>query len=182
MRTKLLHYFHVQEHKKLSKKKAVKQGMARSKNGSNCVQCCGDFCDHLKTSRLSEPTRVGGQSNKMGGQAKIKKTSNHVSLTDKCPIHPDSTHTWGNCYQNVINKDKKLPAKGTRTGKTSTHGANLMDIKPTEKVTCLASLLEITAINESKLSRDELNAYMLESFNKTLGCPGMTCNVSSQAI
>jgi hypothetical protein len=37
MCAELLHYFHVQEHEKLSKEKAVKQGMACSKDGSNCA-------------------------------------------------------------------------------------------------------------------------------------------------
>jgi hypothetical protein len=50
------------------------------------------------------------------------------------------------------------------------HKANLMDIEPAEKATNHAPLL-ITAINESELSGDELSAYMLVSFNKTLGCP-----------
>jgi hypothetical protein len=43
------------------------------------------------------------------------------------------------------------------------HKANLMDIEPTEKVTQCASSFKITAINESELSRDELNAYMFDS-------------------
>jgi hypothetical protein len=48
--------------------------------------------------------------------------------------------------------------------------ANLMDIEPAEKATNRAPSL-LAAINESELSGDELNAYMLDSFNKTLGCP-----------
>jgi hypothetical protein len=44
------------------------------------------------------------------------------------------------------------------------HKANLMDIEPAEKATNRAPSL-VTAINESKLSRDELSAYMLDSFN-----------------
>jgi hypothetical protein len=76
----------------------------------------------------------------------------------------------GRLLSKILNKDKNFPAKGTKTGKTSTHKANHMDIEPTEKVTHCASLLEITAINESKLSIDELNAYMLDLFNKTVGC------------
>jgi hypothetical protein len=70
----------------------------------------------------------------------------------------------------ILNKDKNFPAKGTKTGKTSTHKANHMDIEPTEKVTHCASLLEITAINESELSRDELNAYMLDLLSEQQFC------------
>jgi hypothetical protein len=44
-----------------------------------------------------------------------------------------------------------------------------MDIEPAEKASNLAPSL-VTAINEHELSGDELNAYMLDSFNKTLGC------------
>jgi hypothetical protein len=65
-----------------------------------------------------------------------------------------STHTW--------TKMSLINAKA--------HKANLMDIEPAEKVTHCASSLEITVINESELSGDELNAYMLDLSNKTLEC------------
>jgi hypothetical protein len=42
---------------------------------------------------------------------------------------------------------------------------------PAEKTTNHAPSELVTAINESELSGDELNAYMLDSFNKTLGRP-----------
>jgi hypothetical protein len=44
-----------------------------------------------------------------------------------------------------------------------------MDIEPADNATDCAPLLA-TAINKSELSRDELSTYMLDSFNKTLGC------------
>jgi hypothetical protein len=114
----------------------------------------------------------GAFENKQGGQATKScgpaKASNCVSPADKCPVHPDGNHTWGDCYQNIVNKDKTCQGSKTK-GKTSTHGAKLMDIEPAEKATnCALSL--ITAISKSKLYGDELSAYMLDSFNKTLGC------------
>jgi hypothetical protein len=144
-RAKLLHYFRVQEHKKISKDKIAKASTERhkdTKNGhsSNCAQHRGQFREHLKT-------KPAGPSSKSGGPAKNKKIgSNRVGLTDKCPIHPDGNHTWGNCYQNILNKDKKFPAKGSKKGKTtSTHEVNLMDIDPAA----------VTAINKCNLSGDE---------------------------
>jgi hypothetical protein len=117
--------------------------------------------------------KLVGPANKSGEPVKAKKSSNRVSPVDKCPIHPGGTHAWGDCYQNIVNKDKKFPAKGSKKGKTSTYKANLMDIEPAEKATNRAPLL-VTAINKSKLSGDELNTYMLDLFNKTLGCPLQT--------
>jgi hypothetical protein len=89
-------------------------------------------------------------------------------------MHPDGNHTWGDCYQNIANKDKKIPAKGSnKKGKTSTltHEANLMVIEPAETATNHAPTGLVTAINEIELTGDELSAYMLDSFNKTLGRP-----------
>jgi hypothetical protein len=51
------------------------------------------------------------------------------------------------------------------------HKAHMMDVEPTEQANNCASSKIITAIDETKLSGDELNPYMLDSFNKTLGCP-----------
>jgi hypothetical protein len=114
-----------------------------------------------------------GQGHKPGRPAKAKSSSNRVSSTDKCPIHPDGNHTWGDCYQ--ANKDKKIPAKGSsKKGKTSTtltHEANLLVVEPAETAIDHAPSGLVTAINESELTGDELSAYMLDSFNKTLGRP-----------
>jgi hypothetical protein len=77
----------------------------------------------------------------------FESISSRVGLTDKCPIHPDANHVWGDCYQNILNKDKKFPAKGSsKKGKTtSTHEVNLMDINPKAD----------EAINDIDLSGDE---------------------------
>jgi hypothetical protein len=67
-------------------------------------------------------------------------------LTDKCPIHPDGNHKWGDCYQNVLNKDKKFPAKGAKKTKSPpAHEASLMEIDPPDDA----------PINDIELSRDE---------------------------
>jgi hypothetical protein len=135
------------------------------KNGSSCAQqrgCCKQFKEHMKN-------KHSGQPSKLGGPAKAEKSSNCVSLADKCPVHPYGNHRWGDCYQNIVNRDKKFPAKGSKKGKTSMHKANLMDIEPAEKATNRAPSEPVTAIKESKLSGDELSAYMLDSFSKTLG-------------
>jgi hypothetical protein len=119
--TKLLHAL---IHEKISKEKAAKQSVVRHKeqnNGSNRAQRRG---------------QAGWSSQQVLWTCKSQKISNHVSLTDKCPIYPDSAHMWGDCYQN---KDKKVLAKGTELGKSSIHNANIMDIEPTEKVTHCAS-------------------------------------------
>jgi hypothetical protein len=62
--------------------------------------------------------------------------------TDKCPIHPDGNHKWGDCYQNILNKDKK----GAKKSKSlPAHEANLMDIDPPDDA----------PINDIELSGDE---------------------------
>jgi hypothetical protein len=87
---KLLHYFCVQEHKKISKDKVAKASTVHYKdikNGhsSNHAQCSGQFQEHLKT----KPARL---SSTLGGPVKNKKIgSNCVSVTDKCPIHMGTT-------------------------------------------------------------------------------------------
>jgi hypothetical protein len=93
-----------------------------------------------------------GHGHKSGGPAKAKSSSsNRVSSTDKCPIHPDGNHTWGDCYQNIANKDKKIPAKGSsKKGKMSTtltHEANLLAVEPAETATNHAPSGLVTMIN-----------------------------------
>jgi hypothetical protein len=48
------------------------------------------------------------------------KSSGHISDDTKCPIHPNASHSWGECYANVANKkphktnsnkDKKCPGQ-----------------------------------------------------------------------
>jgi hypothetical protein len=94
----------VSKNKQITKEKVAKQNVIHHKN----AQRHGQSREHLKS-------KQAGQSKKSG-------------RIDKCPIHPDGVHTWGNCYQNVINKDKKLPSKGAKSGKMSMHEANLMDM------------------------------------------------------
>jgi hypothetical protein len=106
-RAKLLHYFRVQEHEQATKDKNVKKiikSHKEFKNESKRVQKRGQFKNHLKG-------KQDGQGNKLGGPAKAKISSNRVSPADKCPIHPDGNHMWGDCYQNIVNKDKKIPAR-----------------------------------------------------------------------
>jgi hypothetical protein len=149
--TELLHYFHVQEHEKSSKEKIMKRDKIRPKhNGivSRCGNQHGQFREHIKSTQ-------DGPSKKLGRHAKTKKINGCVSLTDKCPIHPHRAHTWGNCFQNVMNKDKKqAPAKGAKPGKLLTHEANLVDINPLETSNSHACSLKL--INESNLSGDDL--------------------------
>jgi hypothetical protein len=67
----------------------------------------------------------------LGGPAKNKKIGgNRVSLADKCPIHPDGNHTWGDCYQNVLNKDKNFPAKGSKNPHRKAHLELKQDVTP----------------------------------------------------
>jgi hypothetical protein len=172
MRAELLHYFRIQEHELATSKaklaqKTHKQAQKESKRAAK--RECGQFKHQLKG-------KQDRQGHKPGGPAKAKgNSSNRVSLADKCPIHPDGNHTWGDCYQNIANKDKKFPVKGSsKKGKTSTtltHEANLLVVEPVETATDHAPSGLVTVINKSELTGDELSAYMLDSFNKTLGRP-----------
>jgi hypothetical protein len=100
-----------------SKEKKLQTSLACTKNYSNCAECCTKkFAGHYKGKQAEQVNKAGRLSSKTSAPAKHKKSSgscNHVSLTDKCPIHPDGNHIWGNCYQNILNKDKKFPAKGS---------------------------------------------------------------------
>jgi hypothetical protein len=169
-RSELLHCFQVQEHEQATNKaklaqKNHKQVQKESKRAAKREG--GQFKHQFKG-------KQDGQGNKPGGPAKAKSSS-RVSPTDKCPIHPDGNHTWGDCYQNISNKGKKIPAKGSnKKGKASTtltHEANLMVVKPTETATNHAPSGLDATINKSELTGDELCAYMLDSFSKTLGHP-----------
>jgi hypothetical protein len=143
-RAELLHYFRVQEHEKISvaynsaarfkskiKAKAHQKGQAHvAIKAKPAGSTNGHHAGYLKNKK------TGG---KIGGKS--------VSQTDKCPIHPDGKHKWGDCFQNILNK--KPPAKGSfsKKGKsaTTTHEVNLMDIDPPSE----------EAINDIDLSRDE---------------------------
>jgi hypothetical protein len=169
MCSELLHYFWVQEHKQATNKaklaqKTQKQAQKESKRAAKREH---GRCKHQLKGKQD------GQGHKPGGPAKAKSSSsNCVSPTDKCPIHPDGNHMWGDCYLNIANKDKKIPSKGsTEKGKMSTtltHEANLLVIEP---ATDHAPSGLVTTINKSELTGDELSAYMLDLFNKTLGRP-----------
>jgi hypothetical protein len=182
-RAELLHYFRVQEHEQFvsQQRHAKKKGQQEFKFDSKRAKKRGQYKNHLKG-------KQGGQGNKSGGPVKTKTSNNRVSPADKCPIHPDGNHLWGDCFQNIANKDKKIPAKGSaKKGKTTpapTHEVHMMNVESVEQVSTAAvstatvstsevstSALSELVINESELTGDELSAYMLDSFNKTLGRP-----------
>jgi hypothetical protein len=154
MHTKLLHCFCVQEHNQLPRKRQP------DKISFVTLRMKMDLAVCNITANFRAIEEVGCAS-------KNQKSSNQVSLTGKFPIHPDSVHTWGKCFQNVINKDKKLPAKGTKPGKSSKYKANLMDMSQQR------SLLTILPCFKSQQSM-KANALepssmpMLDPFNKTL--------------
>jgi hypothetical protein len=170
-RAELLHYFCVQEHEKLSKDKAARQGMACLKNGSNQLQCCGQLREHLKTKQAERNNKSGGPSIKAGGQAKNKKNSNCVSLTDKCPIHSDGTHTWGDCYQNILNKDKKslqrVP-KWAKRPRTRPISWILSQLKMLLTMPLCLKLQRLMRANSPEVS-SMLTCWIHST--KTLGCP-----------
>jgi hypothetical protein len=56
------------------------------KNGSSCVQQCGQFKEHMKN-------KQGGQQSKSGGLQRQKRVV--IVSVDKCPVHPDGNHMWG---------------------------------------------------------------------------------------
>jgi hypothetical protein len=105
-RTELLHYFREKnsKDKKATKRlieRATRYKESKSGQGSNRMQRRGQFREHIKN-------KPAGSPSKSVEPAKTKKNgSNRVSLGDKCPIHPDGNHKWGDCYQNILNKDKK---------------------------------------------------------------------------
>jgi hypothetical protein len=71
------------------------------------------FGGHIKGKQAENVNKA--QPGKTSAPAKHKKSGgggNRVTLMDKCPIHPDVNHVWGDCYQNILNKDKKIPCKG----------------------------------------------------------------------
>jgi hypothetical protein len=134
-RAELIHYFRLQEHKRMTMKKANAASARSTAQGNRAQRRGGQFREKPKV----KP--VGSSNGHKDGHAKHKKTGDKTSgtrictnLTNKCPVHPGGNHTWGDCFQNVLNKDKKLPAKGSSKGKTasthSAHEANLMDIDP----------------------------------------------------
>jgi hypothetical protein len=117
-RSELLHYFRVQEHEQATNKaklaqKTHKQAQKESKRAAKRER--GRFKHQLKG-------KQDGQGHKPGGPAKAKSSSsNRVSSTDKCPVHPNGNHTWGDCYQNIANKDKSLPRVPLRRVKRPQH-------------------------------------------------------------
>jgi hypothetical protein len=110
-RAELLHYFRVQEHKQLNKAKKLQMSMACTKNSNRAERCEKKFAGHFKGKQAEHVNKAGGLSSKTSAPAKHKKSSgsgNRIGLTDKCPIHPDANHVWGDCYQNILNKDNPL--------------------------------------------------------------------------
>jgi hypothetical protein len=147
-RAELLHYFRVQEHEKIS---VAYNSSARFK--ARIKELKNNQAHHKGQAREAIKAKPAGSSNgHHAGYVKNKMTGGKiggksVSQTDKCPIHPDGKHKWGDCFQNILNK--KPPAKGSfsKKGKSAstTHEVNLMDIDPPSE----------EAINDIDLSRDE---------------------------
>jgi hypothetical protein len=108
--------------------------MAKGKANNVAAACYnGQGNRAQRRQHLRDKIKPAGHKDRAKYKTGDKKgdTCVHINLTDKCPVHPSSTHTWGDCFQNVLNKDKKLPAKGSNKGKTSTHlahEANLMEL------------------------------------------------------
>jgi hypothetical protein len=143
---------------KLAKKNIICHKEMR--NGSNHAQCRWQFKEHMKNKQV-------GQASKSGGPAKAKNVViMSVLLTNALSIQMEITCGGIATRTLSINTRNSLQRVPKRV-KPPTHEANLIDIEPAEKATNRDPSL-VTAINESELSKDELNAYMLDSFNKTL--------------
>jgi hypothetical protein len=149
-RAELIHYFRVQEHAWAKGKANHVALVARQGQGQgNRAQ---------RRQHLHNKVKPAGSSNgHKNGQAKFKTgdktgggTRVRVQLTDKCPIHPSGNHTWGDCFQNVLNKDKTLPAKGSTKGKTSMHTAHEANLMELDQINPSADI----AINDDELSYD----------------------------
>jgi hypothetical protein len=76
----------------------------------------------------------GGDKDK-GSFKKKGAKSRRISDDNKCPVHPQGNHTWGDCFQNFANKDKKKSA-------TAFKGKDKSKSKPAERVDVNAMMLD----------------------------------------
>jgi hypothetical protein len=59
---------------------------------------------------------------------KDKKQVSRISDNDSCPVHPGAAHTWGECFLNASNPNKKRrfdSKKSSSIDKTDSHVVNL---------------------------------------------------------
>jgi hypothetical protein len=70
---------------------------------NNPAHCKGQVREAIKAkpARSSNGHHAGYMKNKKTGGMFGGKS---VGQADKCPIHPDGKHTWGDCFQNILNK------------------------------------------------------------------------------
>jgi hypothetical protein len=170
-RAELIHYFRVQEHAQVTGKSkhvasavdSVVTPVARQEQGNRA---------HRRQYLQNKIKAAGSSNGHKNGHAKFKKGDKNarfrVELTDPCPIHPLGRHTWGDCLKNVLNKDKKFPAKGSTKGKTTStaHEANLTEldrVDPSIDIAINDAGTDI-AINDPELS-DEDETLVIELTN-----------------
>mmetsp|Transcript_26605 Transcript_26605/g.37724 ORF Transcript_26605/g.37724 Transcript_26605/m.37724 type:complete len:335 (-) Transcript_26605:774-1778(-) len=106
-----------------------------------------------------------------------KKTSKRISDDTSCPIHPDASHTWGECFQNIRNANKRRktsPQEGNQAGKgsknpgqnKSNESTNLstqynINVKPADQEDTDETLSGL--LNESCSGTSDANAFAIDS-------------------
>ena len=102
---------------RIASRKAKKQNAGRSNSNSSI----NNNVSSRKTSSASK-------------DKKDKKQVSRISDNDSCPVHPGAAHTWGECFLNASNPNKKRrfdSKKSSSIDKTDSHVVNLWTLEET---------------------------------------------------
>ena len=194
----LLHYFRTQERQAALKQQenAASQRIASRKAKKHHPS---RVINSTSTNNKSPSSRKNTSKSK---DKKEKRQGSRVADSDPCPVHPGTAHTWGECFLNASNSNKKrrFDAKKSSSGdKKESHrvdrvdspgDTNMTDCKSDVSCFIVESMVDLDTILTSHLFTDSfekeyqqrLDTYLCESFNMTVeDCftSGVTFNENS---
>ena len=114
----LLKFFRDQQH--ASDRAAVRNARTQKDSSKKKASSSNSASFKSKDKLPVKKTKWDSKHKSKNPSTKDKKGPGRISDDTPCPIHPGSTHNWGECFQNVANKSKSMStkkAKGKGKGK-----------------------------------------------------------------
>jgi hypothetical protein len=144
-----------------------------------------------KKKSASAIKRFSQENKQTKSSSKKKGKGNHISNDTKCPIHPHSNHTWGECFSNASNakkagssnpksKDKGKP-KGNKKDKAEANAVSIDVTQDNDNISVSAHTTK-TSLSLSTIKRplnDIVSKEMDElcmALNRKIGHPDILVN------
>jgi hypothetical protein len=121
-RADLLRFFRLQEHR-AERSQRENDEKQRAKRNDKRQR---DEANKRFNSQLLDKNKSSKRQRKSKAISNDKKDSSKISPESKCPIHPRGNHTWGECFQNAANANKKkeAPKKDKKDSKDKKNPSN----------------------------------------------------------